>query len=156
MYAISRRKAAKNAWSWIVHFRRRGQLHSMHFSDLKYGGSELALKAAIVWRDEQLATLQILNMVEFCQLQRSNNTSGVPGVHYLTTARQPNGIWQAKVKINGKARHKSFSVLLHGWQSAYDQAVAAREQLLMEANDKPYLYDKLAKKFSAKANANTN
>lgn len=156
MYAVSHRKAAKNAWYWLVHFRRRGQLHSRHFSELKYGGFEPARKAAIAWRDEQLAKLQVLSMVEFCQLHRSNNTSGVVGVHYLTTASQPNGIWQAKVKINGKARHKSFSVLLHGWQSAYEQAVAAREQLLAEANDKPYLYDKLAKKLAAKANVNPN
>ncbi|MDP1956272.1 MAG: hypothetical protein Q8K71_17555 [Polaromonas sp.] len=156
MYAISHRKAAKNAWSWIVQFRRCGHEHRKHFSDLKHGGSEPARKAAIAWRDEQLAKVQVLSMVEFCQLQRSNNTSGVVGVHYLTTPSQPHGIWQAKVKINGKARHKSFSVLLHGWQSAYDQAVAAREQLLSEANDKPYLYDKLAKKLAAKASVNTS
>jgi hypothetical protein len=154
MYAITHRKVSTTAWHWIVLFRRYGREHSKHFSEIKHGGAEPARKAAIAWRDEQLAKIRVLSMVEFCQLKRSNNTSGVPGVHYLTTASQPNGIWQARVKINGKARHKSFSVLLHGWHSAYEQAVAAREQLLAQANDKPYLYNELAKKLAAKVTAN--
>lgn len=151
MYALSHLQATSGTWYWVVHFSRRGQLHYRRFYEPKHGGSAPARKAAIAWRDEQLAKVQSLSVVDFCQLKRGNNTSGVAGVHFLTSARQPHGIWQAKLKINGKGRHKSFSVLKHGWQSAYEQAVAAREQMLAEANDSPYLYDKLAKKFAAKA-----
>ena len=74
-------------------------------------------------------------------------------MHFLTTASQPHGIWQAKLKLEGKAKHKSFSVLKYGWQSAYEQACAAREQMLAAAQDKPYLYDPLAKRIASKSSA---
>lgn len=151
MYAITRQQANKGTWYWAVHFSRRGQMICRRFYDPKHGGNAAAKHAAIAWRDEQMATTQSLSMVEFCQQKRSNNTSGVPGVHFLTSASQPHGIWQAKLKLAGKAKHKSFSVLKHGWQSAYEQAVAAREQMLAAAQDRPYLYDKLAKQVEAKA-----
>jgi hypothetical protein len=150
MYTLSHLQATSGTWYWVVHFSRRGQRHYRRFYEPKHGGSAAARKAAIAWRDEQLATVKPLSVVEFCQLKRGNNTSGAAGVHFLTSARQPHGLWQAKLKINGKARCKSFSVLLHGWQSAYEQALAAREQLLAEANDSLYLYNKLAKKLAAK------
>ena len=150
MYAIIRLQHSNGTWCWVVNFSRQGMSYRKSFFDPRYGGLKGARKAAMAWRDEQLAKAQPLSMVNFCQIKRDNNTSGVPGVHFLTSARQPQGIWQAKLKINGKARSKSFSVLLHGKQAAYEMAVAAREQLLAQANDQPYLYDKLAKKLAPK------
>ena len=150
MYAIQRLQYASGTWCWSVNFARRGVLHSKRFFDPGHGGKAAALKAAIAWRDEKLAEVEVLSVAEFCQLKRDNNTSGVPGVHFLTSTSQPHGIWQAKLKIAGKGKHKSFSVLKHGWQSAYEQAVAARAQMLAQAADTPYLYDKLAKKLAAK------
>jgi hypothetical protein len=35
MYAITRLKAARDAWYWAVHLKRRGKLHSKRFYDLK-------------------------------------------------------------------------------------------------------------------------
>ena len=150
MYAILRLQYPTGTWCWSVNFSRRGVHHAKRFFDPGHGGKAAALKAAIAWRDAKLAELETLSVAEFCQLKRDNNTSGVPGVHFLTSASQPNGYWQAKLKIAGKGKHKSFSVLKHGWQSAYEQAVAARAQMLVEAADTPYLYDKLAKKLAAK------
>lgn len=50
-------------------------------------------------------------MREFCQQKRSNNTSGVPGVHFLRLKNQPKGIWQARIKLaDGRKIHKTFSV----------------------------------------------
>lgn len=151
MYAIYRLQYASGQWCWSVAFSRCGARYLKRFFDTGHGSRAAALKAAIAWRDAKLAELETLSVAAFCQLKRDNNTSGVPGVHFLTSARQPHGIWQAKLKIAGKGKHKSFSVLKHGWQSAYEQAVAAREQMLAEAADTPYLYDKLAKKLAAKA-----
>lgn len=125
-------------------------MHYRRFYETKYGGSAAARKAAIAWRDEQMALIPAMTMVEFCQHRRSHNTSGVPGVHFLTSAAQPHGIWQAKLKLGGKSRSKSFSVLQYGWQGAYEMAVAAREQLLATADDRPYLCDTLAKRVAAK------
>jgi hypothetical protein len=151
MYAIVHLQAQSGTWYWAVHFSRRGRMHYRRFYEPQYGGSAAARKAAIAWRDEQLAKTDALTLVEFCQQKRSHNTSGVAGVHFLTSARQPQGIWQAKLKLGGISRSKSFSVRQHGWQEAYDMAVAAREQLLATADDRPYLYDKLAKRVAAKA-----
>jgi hypothetical protein len=50
---------------------------------------EAAKRAAIAWRDQELGKTKALGIVEFADLQRSNNTSGVPGVVFLTPARQP-------------------------------------------------------------------
>ena len=155
MYALTRQQAIpQGTWYGCVHFSRRGQMHTKRFYDPKYGGNAGAKKAAIAWRDEQLAKTRALSMVEFCQHKRSHNTSGVPGVHFLVTPRQPLGVWQAKLKLEGKAKTKTFSVLKHGYQPAYDMAVAAREQMLATAPDRPYLYDPLAKWVAAKTAPN--
>ncbi len=150
MYAVYRLRADKGAWYWGVNFSRRGKMHYKRFYDTKYGGSPAARKAAIAWRDEQLAVIPALTMVAFCQHRRSHNTSGVPGVHFLTSPSQPQGIWRAKRKLGGKSRSKTFSVLKHGWQGAYELAVAAREQLLAVADDRLYLHDALSKRMACK------
>ncbi len=104
-----------------MNFQRRGKMYARRFTEPKHGGSAGAKKAAIAWRDAQLAQAQALTMVEFCQQKRSNNTSGVPGVHFLKSAAQPEGIWQAKLTLGGgKYWSKSFSVLANGNQVAYD------------------------------------
>jgi hypothetical protein len=136
-------------WYWSVNFSRNGKAHCDQFSDLAYGSAAKARAAAVAWRDEQLKTAKPLTLVEFCQKKRSNNTSGVPGVCLMFSARQPLGFWQAKLTIGGgKYKSKSFSVLTHGNEGAYKLAVAARQQLLSDAKDVPYLYDPLAKKLA--------
>ena len=54
--------------------------HERRFYDPKHGGKDAALRAAIAWRDEELAKVKVLGVLEFCQHKRSNNSSGVPGV----------------------------------------------------------------------------
>lgn len=80
MYAILRHRAAIKAWCWRVRFSRRGIVYSKSFYDLTCGGSKEAKAQAIAWRDEQLAELKALTLVEFHERQRSNNASGVTGV----------------------------------------------------------------------------
>lgn len=55
MYAITRMQHARGAWYWAVAFRRRGTPYAKSFYDVRRGGSEKALAAAIAWRDAQLA-----------------------------------------------------------------------------------------------------
>ena len=107
-----------------------------------------AARAARAWRDKQLLAAEALTLLEFCQLPRSNNVSGVPGVHFMTSPRQPEGFWQAKLKLNGKYKSKSFSVQHYGGQLAYQKAVAARAEMLALAKDRPYLYDAVAKRMA--------
>ncbi len=150
-YAIARLKAADNAWLWRVHFRRRGTLHAKSFYDLKLGGSERALQAAKTWRDRMLAKAKVFTHREFHMQRRSNNTSGVPGVHFLRKVLQPLGVWQAKIKLpNGRAITKSFSIRRFGRSEAYRLAVAARAEMLKLIDQQPYLYDETAKRFAVK------
>lgn len=148
MYAIRRIKRAINAWCWAVDFRRRGKSYSKDFHDLKYGGSKKALAAATAWRDKKLAETEVLTYREFHQQKRSNNTSGVPGVHFLKTVTQPGGVWQAKIKPGGgKAVHKTFSVRRFGYQEAFRRAVAARNAMLQMLGDRPYIKHPTAKRY---------
>jgi hypothetical protein len=127
MYAIRRLRRKVNAWCWDVGFIRRGKPYHKVFFDGTYGGREIALAAAIHWRDKTLAECKTLTMREFHQQRRSNNTSGVPGVHFLTPRAAPQGIWQAKIKPNGgPAKHKTFSVSRFGYRKAFQLAVKAR------------------------------
>ncbi|MDZ4251363.1 MAG: AP2 domain-containing protein [Sulfuritalea sp.] len=150
MYAIHRRRAAIKAWYWRVNFRRRGKLYAKTFYDLTCGGSQAAKAQAIAWRDEQLAAIKALSLLEFHQQRRSNNLSGVPGVHFHKTPAQPVGFWQANIKCNdGKRVAKSFSVRKYGEREAFRLAVAARSELLTQIEDRPYLYHAMAKRLSA-------
>jgi hypothetical protein len=154
MYAITRLKAARNAWSWAVQFSRRGKPHAKRFYDLKHGGSRKALAAAIAWRDQQLARTKILTQREFHQQRRSNNRSGVPGVHFLRSARHSRGLWQAKIKLpEGRKITKTFSVRKYGNQGAFARAVAARSEMLALVAERPYLYHSTAKRFAARKNS---
>ena len=124
--------------------------HYRRFYDPKHGGSDAARQAAIAWPDQKLAVAKVLGVLEFCQQKRSNNSIGVPGVHLLTPAVQPEGIWQAKLKLaDGTRWAKTFSVRKHGYDTAYRLAVAARREMLRNAEDRPYVYDPLAKRFAA-------
>ena len=50
-------KKAANTRGWWVRIQRNGKVTSQLFSDSRYGGIPGALKAAMAWRDEQLAHL---------------------------------------------------------------------------------------------------
>jgi hypothetical protein len=156
MYAISRMKAKKNAWYWQVSFRRRGKPYEKRFNDLIHGGSKKALAAAIRWRDGRLSRSRVLTLREFCQQKRSNNTSGVPGVHFLTPKRMPQGIWQAKIKLpDGRTLHRTFSVRKFGQREAFKRAVAARAELLYMIEDRPYIKHPTARRFAQRTSTRT-
>jgi hypothetical protein len=151
MYAIKHLQATSGTWYWVVNFSRAGKMFSKRFYEPMYGGSKNARQAAILWRDEMLAKTRPMTVVEFSQKVRSNNTSGVPGVTFHKTARQPEGIWQAGLTLaSGKRIRKSFSVLLYGDKVAFELAVRARQTMLQEAQDQPYLYSPVALKADKK------
>ena len=149
MYAIFRHRAAKNAWCWNVRFSRRGRMYAKTFCDLACGGSKQAKAQAIAWRDEQLKQLEALTLLDLHKQKRSNNVSGVPGVHFHKIARQPLGFWQAKIKPQGgRSVTKSFAVQLYGEREAFQLAVAARDELLAKVKNRPFLHSPVAKRLS--------
>ena len=119
--------------------------------DITSGGSKKAKAEAVAWRDQRLAEFKALTLLEFHQQKRSNNVSGVPGVHFHITPVQPLGYWQASIRFHGgKRMAKSFSVRKFGRREAYRLAVAARAELLAKVENRPYLYDAVAKRLSSR------
>lgn len=154
MYAIRRHRAAIKAWCWRVHFRRRGKGYSRSFYDLTCGGSKKAKAAALAWRDAKLAKLKTFTMIEFHKKKRSNNVSGVPGIHFHKIPAQPLGFWQATIRFHdGKRIARSFSVRKFGCKEAFRRALEARQEMLALVPDRPYLYDPIAKEVAAKSGA---
>ncbi len=152
MYAIRHEQHEKGTWYWAVKYSRHGKRIGRRFYEPMYGGSAKALKAAKAWRDEQLSKEKVVTLVDFCQMKRTNNRSGVPGVHFLVSERQPMGIWQAKLKLaGGPSKNRSFSVRAYGDRRAYKMAVAAREEMLAQVDDRPYLYDPTAIRLASEA-----
>lgn len=151
MYAIKRLQIKPSGtWCWAVNFSRAGRAHTKRFYDPKYGGSAAAKRAAVAWRDEQLAKVKPMGIVEFAQLRRANNSSGMAGVTFSRPTRQPEGIWQARLKVNGtKARTASFSVRLHGERQAHALAVAARHRMLAETEDRAFVHDVVARRVAS-------
>ena len=150
-YALKHQQADKGTWYWAVDFSRHGRHYYRRVYEPKYGGSQAARVAALTWRDERLVEVKALGILEFCQKKRTSNRSGEPGVHFLSPPAQPEGIWQAKLKLaDGTCRTKTFSVRRHGHQAAYDMAVAARHEMLRRARDRPYVHDALARQFAAR------
>jgi len=84
----------------------------------------------VAWRDSVSAKLDVLTLREFHEQKRSNNSSGVPGVHFLKTSRQPDGVWQALLKLpNGKRASKTFSVRKFGRREAVLRSALAARQI---------------------------
>jgi hypothetical protein len=150
VYAISRIEAKPGIWCWAVSFRRRGKGYYKHFYFSGRGGSKKALAAAIAWRDRQLSRIRTLSKREFCQIVRSSNRSGVPGVYFLRPRNHSQGVWQAQVRLpSGDRVTRTFSVHKYGPGPAFDLAVAARGKLLKLVEDRPYLSHATAKAFAA-------
>ncbi len=150
MYAISRHERRPGISYWLVAFTRQGKLHYKSFYDMGRGGSENALAAAIAWRDEQLAKISVLTKRAFCQIKRTSNRSGVPGVYFIRPKNQPQGSWAARIKLpDGRERTKTFAVKKYGESRAFELAVEARSELLELIEDEPFLRDQVAKQFAA-------
>ncbi len=124
-------------------------MYSKSFYDLTCGGPKEAKAQAIAWRDAHLAKIEALTLLDLHKQKRSNNVSGVPGVHFHKTSRQPLGFWQAKIRLHdGTTFAKGFSVLKYGQQEAFRLAVAARSELLEKVESRAFLHHPAAKRLS--------
>jgi hypothetical protein len=149
MYAISRVEVKSGIWCWAVQFRRRGKPYYKSFYDMGRGGSRKALRAAIAWRNQQLARTRPLSFREFRQVKRSDNRSGEVGVIFQRQPRMLAGFWQARLKLpNGKQLTRSFGVRKYGKREAFRRAVEARAELLLLVEDRPYIQHPTAKRIA--------
>ena len=149
LYALTEGVTAKGTPYWSANFSRAGVQRQKRFYGPKHGGMDLAYAAALSWRNQMISTVPALSKLEFCQIPRSNTPAGIPGVVRCEPARQPDGIWQARLKIAGApAKVASFSIRKHGEQRAFELAVQARRQMLDQVTDEHFLRDPTAKKLA--------
>lgn len=133
-YAIKPAKSG-NDMGWDVAVHRHGKPYRKSFTVHRYGSTEAALTAARAWRDEVVQSVRALTLAEYSNLERSNNTSGYPGVYLMrTTKRGKDGsvrvtlAWEARSPTGLKpAQKKSFAILKFGEDKAYELAVEARK-----------------------------
>lgn len=129
---------------WRVEVWRRGQAHGGEFPDHMHGGPEAAYDAALRHRDALLAQLAPTTMREWATRLRTNNTSGMSGVHRSEVQRKRRdgsvsvlAYWVATFNgvHSGRRGSRSFAVAKYGEQGAYERALRARTELLMKFVD---------------------
>lgn len=148
-YAISLGRSKQGREYWTVGFSRRGVPHVKRFYFGAKRSSEQARALAEAWREARLREAEPMTIAEFAALQRSNNTSGEPGVTFHVGVRGPLGFWQARLILgDGWRMVKSFSVQRHGYGGAFQKAVEARRRMLATVADRPLLYDPTAKRLA--------
>lgn len=114
---------------WRVSIRRRGMRIVRNFSDTVWGGKSKALVAAKNYRDDVLRAIPPLTKLEYANLKRKNNKSGVTGVYRAKQGKSFS--WVAKMQLpDGKTLEKGFSEQEFGFERAQNLAIQARKKML--------------------------
>jgi hypothetical protein len=120
---------------WKVAINWRGTERFAYFADARYGGSELALQAAQMRRDEMVRESRDLDYrIWRRNLKRDNASTGITGVHrcIFKTALKDGGVSESMLyqaywmDILGKRRTRAFSVGRYGEAGAKELAIQAR------------------------------
>lgn len=139
LYGISRVDDEVNrSHGWRVSLRRHGRRFVKSFPDKKYRGRSKALAQARQYRNLIVSLYPPLTRAEFSNTLRKNNTSGVPGVSFVTYRYQlPNGrereasYWEAIWPTSpGSSARRRFSTAIYSYQRAFELACAARQREL--------------------------
>ncbi len=129
----------KGYHSWRVVMRRQHQHLRQNFTDSVYGSKDLALAAAVAWRDQKEAELSGVDYVIWQrEWMRDHNKSGTVGVYrHINTKKRARGIvqqvqWMAKWKSADGHRCRSFNVSKYGEEGAKQLAIQARQDGMAE------------------------
>lgn len=120
--------------AWLVQIQRHGRITTGHFRDTLYGGKQMALKAAIRFRDALLGDVEEQRYwVARRDRARRDNTSGIIGVgRYISRERKGRKIverhaWHARwTDLNGRRHLRRFAVEHYGERGAKALACRAR------------------------------
>jgi hypothetical protein len=120
-----------NEVGWRAQYYIMGRQCVKLFSDLKYGGSDRAKKAAETFALADIKEHEELRNLNRRLEPRQNSQIGVPGVGRY--ARKKGGpFWAASVSRDGKKHMRKFSVEIHGEDLARQLAIECREQMVVE------------------------
>lgn len=105
-----------------------------YFGDLKYGGQDEALLAALAYRDKVIKKhhipLRSYAGNGYC-VQSSRSKTGVPGVT-LSYCRRGESVtvrWHVRYQDEGAQQHKSWSVRKYGYVGAWRLATQVRARV---------------------------
>ena len=135
-YGIVRSRDSKTGEPrWMVSIRRKGTSYTKTFQDNAHGGEAAALAKAQAYRDALLVQFEPETQLDYRQIIRSTNHTGVPGV-YRGKNRNGSIYYAAYANMpDGKRHSKSFTVNSERSEAtAFEEAKAARHQLLAEAD----------------------
>ncbi len=136
MYGIYRAKTTGRldangcSWTWRVMISREKKwICNKSFADVKFGGEQAALAAAIAFRDDILRQSEPMLKTTRNQQLRRNNTSGMPGV--CRNCYRGYSFYMAQTMLpNGTRLRKTFGVAKHGEEKARELAIAERQRQL--------------------------
>ncbi|MGH8086093.1 MAG: hypothetical protein ACREPV_12615 [Lysobacter sp.] len=133
-YGIYRRHDRRNdLYGWNVGIGRDGRLvGSAYYSDLKYGGTEAALRAAQAHRDRILQQFPPTPRAVINQRLSARNTSGHPGVYFVRQKGKTIGCYAQTVMPGGKSQSRYFGFHTHGRDHAIALAVEERQRQLLQ------------------------
>lgn len=126
----------KKTHGWYVRVRFQGVTHCKFFSDLKSGGRQVALDAAISWRNAKERELGKLRTDRQIVTITTGNT-GVVGVLFNEKLNRFDVSW---VGPDGKQGKTSVSVKKHGREKAFElakQIRAEKEKIRLSAARAP-------------------
>lgn len=129
-----------------VSINRNRKMFQKSFSEKRCGGAENAMKLAQAWRDAIVSKHPPMSLMSFCSILRSNNTSGVVGIHRTTKRHRgksgrvsEHSYWQARIpKADGTNCVRYFSVKTFGEDGAKKLAIDARKQGISALKDVPF------------------
>lgn len=158
LYALKPMKSG-NAIGWYAAVHRHGVPYRKAFTVFRYGSTEAALQAAKAWRDELVQRVRPLTLAEYSNLERSNNTSGYPGVYLMRGIKKNKAgnervhlAWEARSPTGLKpSRKRSFAIEKHGYERAFELAVEARKTFVSELEG--YLLRRVPEHLRAKLKA---
>lgn len=117
-------QASKRTYGWYVRVRFNGKMHSKLFSDIKHGGRESSLLAAITWRNQTEISLGKIRTDKHLVME-SRTKTGVVGVRLNEKLNRYEVSWVDK---NGKQGKTTVSILKHGEKEALRIACERRQQ----------------------------
>lgn len=113
----------KHTHGWYVRVKWKHENRSRFFADLRMGGRQTALAAAILWRDEQEREVKKPRTERAVMSITSRNKTGVPGVY-----RRENGFVVTYSPLPRQKRQRLFSFREYGSaKEAFAAAVKFRE-----------------------------
>ena len=136
------------AGHYVVDINTAGHKRKKAFTVNVYGSKEVACGSALLWRNEQLAELGLLDSEPAGSgggRRRTNSRTLMKATRKPTTVRikyqrateKNKGYIVCKWRENGKSHLKCFSIDKYGYDSALDLAAAYKQELMAELSSRP-------------------